>query len=836
MKRTSSLIVVLVLLLGTCSAAAPRAEVEMAFQQNVNGYTGCSVPSSDGGARAGERMDIHNQVIVFADLRLPGDDVKVSGAELRMHFLEEGYSRVKSADIEIYDAFVKDGPAVGSAPYRARKFETIDAKTRKVSWKLPADLVARWAARPETNRGLRIVVKPVEEGKFEFSFSLPTSAAPAFRPELIVAYSFTGEAAPFPPDILTNVEGKTFGPRFTVAWQKKRWDPNGTPVTYELAVGAKGAETATVGKADAETGAFEIDTTKLATDNAYELRLRAVDPTGLSSHWVAAPGEFRVSRSEYVVWAQDAATKVGREENPPQTVVPAKLDAARNETESFQFVVSALANLKGVDVAVSDLAGPGGAKLPASAATLYRVHYVNCMEKGLLPDSLVPFVNPRTGARIGGIYGAPFDVAGGVNAPVWVEFRVPESAVPGEYKGEVRITVAGKAAAALPVTLTVWPATLPKTSTLLTYFNLGTDTPSRDYLKTLHEYRIDVWSFSGLWHGVKRDDAGKPVMEWNPALDAMLENYFSGKLFADGVPGKTILFPTGGRDIEKALRGGDDDRIAVLKQYEARYKNKPWVKGCTWFFIDEPNAETLRRCQTVGRQIKEYSPSIGFFLTTRYNKDLVGLVDVWDAIVNAEVINWGASGPDPYREEMKLGRRAINCVTVTSDEATSPNVFIHRPAMNARIWPWVTFALDQQGIEYWQTRATDGVVTPSKFGPGCWGDGSLFYKGVPADLGIPEEIPLPSLRLKAVRDGIEDFELLARLRAKAPALAKKLCHRMVQETKDYDKSFVAPVQQIRRTWNEDGKGDRQMPGFIVWESSTKRLAETRVEILRALSR
>ncbi|GEM_PF-6302636 len=826
--------------LGTLSVvawAAPRGDVELVFQQNVNGYAGCRALSARGEPCQGERANLQNVTFVFGDLRLSGNEVKVTNAELRMHFLEEGYSRIRNADLELYDAAVKDGPAVATAAYRGGKFATIDEKTRMVSWKLPADLIARWVEKPETNQGLRIVVKPAEEGQFEFSFSLPTSAAPAYRPELVVAYSFTGEVAPFPPDLLTRIDGKTLGPRFTIAWKKKRWDPNGTPVTYEIAVAPKDGGAQTVGKADAEAGEFELDTTKLATDKLYELRARAVDPTGLASDWTAAPGEFRVTRSEYLLWAQDSATKVGREAAPPQAPAPAPitLAAARNETESFQIVISALGNLKGVDVAVSDLTGPGDAKIPASAATLYRVHYVDCMEKGLLPDSLVPFVNPKTGARIGGVYGAPFDVTGGINAPVWVEYRVSETAAPGDYKGEIKVTLAGagKPAATLPIALTVWPVTLPKTTTLLTYFNLGYDTPSRDYLKMLHEYRIDVWGLTGLSHSLKRDAGGKPVMQWKAELDAIIDDYFSGKLFADGVPGKTILCPVA-RDIEQALRGSDEDRIAVLKQYEAHYKDKPWVKRCSWFFIDEPNAQTLRQCQTVGRQIKEYSPSIPFLLTTRYNKDLVGLVDVWDAIINAEVINWGAPGPEPYREEMKLGRRVINCVTVTSDQESSPNIFIHHSAMNARIWPWVTFALDQQGIEYWQTRATEGVVTPRKFGPGCWGDGSLFYKGVPADLGIPEEIPLPSLRLKAVRDGIEDFELLALLRAKNPALARALVHKMAQETKDYDRSFAAPVQQTTRNWDNGGKGE-PVTGFIVWESSTKRLAEVRAAIAKAIA-
>jgi len=57
----------------------------------------------------------------------------------------------------------------------------------------------------------------------------------------------------------------------------------------------------------------------------------------------------------------------------------------------------------------------------------------------------------------------------------------------------------------------------------------------------------------------------------------------------------------------------------------------------------------------------------------------------------------------------------------------------------------------------------------------------------------------------------------------------------VQETKKYDKSFAKPVQHVSWNWNRDGKGDRKVPGYLIWESSTKRLAETRAAIAKAIA-
>lgn len=87
-----------------------------------------------------------------------------------------------------------------------------------------------------------------------------------------------------------------------------------------------------------------------------------------------------------------------------------------------------------------------------------------------------------------------------------------------------------------------------------------------------------------------------------------------------------------------------------------------------------------------------------------------------------------------------------------------------------------------------------------------------------------------------LRDGIEDFELLSMLGAKDPVLAAAMGHPMVQETVGYDKSFASPVQHVSWNWNTDGKGDRQVPGFVVWESSAVRLNAVRTAIAAELSK
>jgi hypothetical protein len=73
------------------------------------------------------------------------------------------------------------------------------------------------------------------------------------------------------------------------------------------------------------------------------------------------------------------------------------------------------------------------------------------------------------------------------------------------------------------------------------------------------------------------------------------------------------------------------------------------------------------------------------------------------------------------------------------------------------------------------------------------------------------------------------------LKKKNPELAKKLCHRMAQETKDYDGSFAEPVLRTGTHRKPGEQGSHKVRDYVVWEANSKRLAETRAAIAKALS-
>jgi hypothetical protein len=86
-----------------------------------------------------------------------------------------------------------------------------------------------------------------------------------------------------------------------------------------------------------------------------------------------------------------------------------------------------------------------------------------------------------------------------------------------------------------------------------------------------------------------------------------------------------------------------------------------------------------------------------------------------------------------------------------------PNLFIEFSAVEQRMLFWAAWALGAEGVHYWNGYAPgerDPWTQPADDTPAN-GNGVLLY---PSPNG-----PLPSIRLAAVRDGIEDFAYLKRL-------------------------------------------------------------------------
>jgi len=250
----------------------------------------------------------------------------------------------------------------------------------------------------------------------------------------------------------------------------------------------------------------------------------------------------------------------------------AVLDAIRNEWVAFQVVIAAPADtpLTAVDATLSDLAGPGGAKVPADQALLYREHYhhvdlpsycdvimnPDCAAHpeyvrtvGDYPDAMIPLRDPYGDPTRP--VGANFTIEGGAFATLFVDVFVPAATPPGDYAGVLAVKAGTTSLADIPVTLTVYDVTLSDTRHVATAYGFGSgglwryhggpsggDAATRDrilrnYEWEMHRHRIDPTDLNpGL--SFQFDDAGalKPIDF--TTYDAYMAPRIDGSYYPDG--------------------------------------------------------------------------------------------------------------------------------------------------------------------------------------------------------------------------------------------------------------------------------------------------------------
>jgi hypothetical protein len=107
-----------------------------------------------------------------------------------------------------------------------------------------------------------------------------------------------------------------------------------------------------------------------------------------------------------------------------------------------------------------------------------------------------------------------------------------------------------------------------------------------------------------------------------------------------------------------------------------------------------------------------------------------------------------------------------------------------------RIMQWVTWKMGVQGELYFSMNEAYGKAgrpweDVNRFGGN--GDGTLFYPGRPDRIGGRSHIPVESIRLKLIREGLEDYEYLHLLDSVGEsAFAKDIVNEIVRKTYDHE--------------------------------------------------
>lgn len=120
-----------------------------------------------------------------------------------------------------------------------------------------------------------------------------------------------------------------------------------------------------------------------------------------------------------------------------------------------------------------------------------------------------------------------------------------------------------------------------------------------------------------------------------------------------------------------------------------------------------------------------------------------------------------------------------------------PSHVVDVPAITNRIFPWLSWKYKVEGELYLNTdeaffRLPDPWSDQYLFGGN--GDGTLFYPSQPDRIGGKTDIPIETVRLRLIREGLEDYAYLILLsKTGLSGCADEAVSRIARKTYDWDR-------------------------------------------------
>ena len=487
--------------------------------------------------------------------------------------------------------------------------------------------------------------------------------------------------------------------------------------------------------------------------------------------------------------------------------------AAHNEYEGFQLVITAgKLGAQDINIHFSALTNDAGESL--DQIQIFRERYVQVTKSSpyspysprAWADILLPVMANVSAGVSANNRAFPQQLSAGENLPVWIDVHVPKTAKSGVYSGTITVTSANEAVQELPVTLTVWDFVLPTRSPLYTVFGTngfrvaeeyqfertGDNAADNKIIRAYNDFLLAHYlSPESYWDAIPLPDAnGHPdFSRYFAGLGTVTENmqhYMQDKhatvytyAFADDIPLPEPL----GRDALLAK--------TFMQDYAQWCQNLAGNARCYTnpSFLDEPStAQDYQRVREWGAFFHsiplENGQSIAFQVTEpplnedRATGNLFGAVDVWVPRFYDVWQDIDYLGRNVIKQRLQQGEAVWAYTALTPEfedyrrihptadalRGNYPPVWqLDYPAMNYRIPTWLFHHYGITGLVYWETLASDKRSHVWQNAASFFaqdntvfnGDGSLTYAGKAANIGF--DIPVPSLRLKWIRESIEDY-------------------------------------------------------------------------------
>lgn len=215
-----------------------------------------------------------------------------------------------------------------------------------------------------------------------------------------------------------------------------------------------------------------------------------------------------------------------------------------------------------------------------------------------------------------------------------------------------------------------------------------------------------------------------------------------------------------------------DDQLTAY--YNKLKTNPEWLEKAYFYPYDEPTTvDKLSEAKALCDHLRELCPGIDivvpFFNNFVYSKNtdtldlLAGCTDIWCPKASCWDPAYIADPLDRGTVEHRLSGQNLWWYVCWEPGTPYCNLYVNELGVEHRELFWQQYLYGVGGFLYWQSNTwaqvdnpwTDMATVPD-LNPFVYGDGSLLYPGSK----VGRDGPCASLRLEAVRNGFEDYDML----------------------------------------------------------------------------
>lgn len=473
-----------------------------------------------------------------------------------------------------------------------------------------------------------------------------------------------------------------------------------------------------------------------------------------------------------VRFAPATANQAQQGELPAWTVAP-ELLLMRGQAKGFQVVLRPATDLHRVRVEPDDLiAEDGAASIPGHWVAWHAVRQTQ-IDKNSRATPRDALVWPGPGLYPDELDDAPeVDLPRDLNSTLFVRLGAPRTAVPGWYRGRLRV-LSAEGVLAIPVRVRVAARALPETSRIdVVYWFSWEDACKPFGVRPASE---DGWRvLAGVADLMRAHRQNAVVVPWSMArfwrrADGRIEADFRDldryvTTFAErGVDRLFCISHVGGRSTGEwdcptmtanqatvlQVETGVADRadvVELLPLLEAHIRNRGWLERTAIHVADEPIPANVASYRDLARRVHEAAPGLRR-IDAIHVPDLSGSLEIWVPQLNY-LKQWHAD----YVKAQAAGA-ALWFYVAWVPQGRYPNRMIDCPAIKTRMLHWMHAVYGTTGYLHWALNRWS-IPLASLESPGdqyiCW----------PSARFIADS----SLRYEAEREGLEDAELMALVR------------------------------------------------------------------------